>query len=166
MMQVLLSIFLFFIILPLNLAGRENCYHDDHNFRCVRYIKNYDADTITFEIPLVHPLLGKNISIRVNGVDTPEIRTKNKCEKEKARSAKKLVQNLFKNAKKIDLVNVKRGKYFRILADVIVDGKSLSFYILKNGLGVNYDGGAKKKVDWCMPNRMIASKNSFDQIEK
>ena len=99
-MQVLLSIFLFFIILPLNLAGRENCYHDDHNFRCVRYIKNYDADTITFEIPLVHPLLGKNISIRVNGVDTPEIRTKNKCEKEKGKIGQKASSKSFEKCEK------------------------------------------------------------------
>lgn len=96
-------------------STEEGCTHDAKNFRCVKYIKNYDADTVTFHIPSVHPFLGKNINIRVAGVDTPEVRTKNQCEKDKARNAKKLVKSLLKSAKRIDLVNVERGKYFRIV---------------------------------------------------
>lgn len=42
-----------------------------------------------------------------------------------------------------------RGKYFRIVADIIYDGKSLSGYLLDNGLAVRYDGGTKPHVDWC-----------------
>lgn len=160
-MKVLLWLSILVLFGPANGWSSESCEHDKKNFRCVKYIKNYDADTVTFKIPSVHPLLGEDINIRVTGVDTPEIRTKNKCEKEKGRFAKKLVQNLLKNAKRIDLVNVERGKYFRIVADVMIDGKSLSYYILKNGLGVTYDGGKKKQVDWCQPVREIASQNGF-----
>lgn len=137
----------------------SDCTHDANNFRCVKYVKNYDADTVTFDIPNVHPLIGNRVSIRVNGVDAPEIRTKNKCEKIKGRKAKKIVRNLLKNAKRIDLENVSRGKYFRVVADVKIDGQSLSYYLLKNGLAHTYDGGTKKKVDWCKTNREIASEN-------
>ncbi|MBH46948.1 MAG: nuclease [Halobacteriovorax sp.] len=137
----------------------DPCTHDEHSFRCVKYVKNYDADTVTFDIPNVHPLIGQRINVRINGVDTPELRTKNTCEKEKARNAKKLVSNLFKNAKRIDLSNIKRGKYFRIVADVTIDGKSLAHYLLKNGLATTYDGGTKKKVNWCKTSREIASEN-------
>jgi len=150
---------LIFILISFS-ATAEDCMHDANTFRCVKYVKNYDADTITFNVPGVHPLIGKKINIRVQGVDTPEVRTKNKCEKEKARNAKKLVGNLLKNAKRIDLQNVSRGKYFRIVADVIIDGKSLSYYLLKNGLAYSYDGGTKKKVNWCKSNREIASENN------
>ena len=115
--------------MPLSSFAQKSCEHDENNLRCVKYVRNYDADTVTFNIPKVHPLLGKKVNIRVSGVDTPEIRTKNKCEKEKARNAKKLVANLFKHAKRIDLENIKRGKYFRIVADVIIDGKSLTYYL-------------------------------------
>ena len=45
------------------------------------YLRNYDGDTITFNLPSLHPIIGEKISIRVNGIDTPEI--KGKCEKEK-----------------------------------------------------------------------------------
>jgi endonuclease YncB( thermonuclease family) len=101
--------------------AKNDCTHDSKTFRCVKYIKNYDADTITFNIPGVHPIVGEKINVRVLGVDTPEIRTKNKCEKEKARNSKRLVKNLLKNAKRIDLKDISRGKYFRVVADVIID---------------------------------------------
>ena len=51
-------------------------------------------------------------------------------------------------AKKIELRNMKRGKYFRIVADVYVDGKSLGDMLIKRSLAVPYDGGHKGK-DWC-----------------
>lgn len=130
-------------------SGSEACQHDASTFRCVKYIKNYDADTITFDIPGVHPLLGQKISVRVNGVDAPEIKADNTCEKQSARMARNLVENVLKRAKRIDLVTVDRDKYFRILANVVVDGKNLKDVLLKNGFAYSYDGGTKKKVDWC-----------------
>ena len=138
--------------------ANRTCDHDENNFRCVKYIKNYDGDTITFNIPGLHSLIGKKIKIRLSGVDTPEINTKDKCEKEKGQIAKRLVENLFKNSKRIDLENVKRGKYFRMVADVIIDGKSLTAYLLKNNLGYAYSGKKKRKIDWCNFKRGVASK--------
>lgn len=136
-----------------------NCQHDESTFRCVKYIKNYDADTVTFNIPNVHPMIGQNINVRVKGVDTPEMRTKNSCEKKKAILAKQKVQELLIQASKIDLINVSRGKYFRVVADVIIDGNSLSDYLLKNGYAYAYDGGTKKSMNWCQSLREIASEN-------
>ena len=145
-----LSLIITIPILLLNTShASSSCAHDDKNFRCVKYIKNYDADTITFDIPNTHPLLGKSANIRVNGIDTPELRTKNKCEKAKGFKAKNIVQDILKSAKRIDLSNIQKGKYFRIVADVIVDGKSLAQHLLKSGLAYSYDGGTKEKVDWC-----------------
>jgi endonuclease YncB( thermonuclease family) len=43
---------------------------------------------------------------------------------------------------------MKRGKYFRIAADIIVDGESLADLLVEAGMAVKYDGGKKKKV-WC-----------------
>lgn len=137
----------------------SDCKHTENTFKCVKYVKNYDADTVTFNIPDVHPLIGKSVNIRVFGVDTPEIRTKNQCEKTKAKNAKKLVASLLKKAKRIDLEKIQRGKYFRIVADVIIDGKSLSEYLLKNGLAYAYNGGKKKKMNWCQSLREIANSN-------
>lgn len=128
---------------------KKPCQHDDKNFRCVQYIKNYDADTVTFNIPSIHPLLGINISVRLRGIDTPEIRTKDACERALAQRAKHVVKELLIRAKRVDLQNIERGKYFRIVADIIYDGKSLAEYLLKNKFGYRYGGGKKQKPNWC-----------------
>lgn len=137
---------LFFL---LETQAQESCVHSEKAFRCVRYVKNYDADTITVDIPNVHPLIGKNISIRVRHIDAPEIKGSLPCEKEASRMARGLVENLLKNAKSIDLENVDRDKYFRILADVLVDGKNLKDLLIKNNLAYSYEGGTKEKINWC-----------------
>ncbi|MBC7420957.1 MAG: thermonuclease family protein [Bdellovibrio sp.] len=138
--------------------GFDKCQHDETTFRCVKFLKNYDGDTLTFNIPNVHALLGKKISVRVAHLDTAEIKGKQPCEKDAARAAQRLIENLLKNAKQIDLVNIKRDKYFRILADVMVDGRSVKDLLMKNSLAYNYEGGTKQKVDWCKSLRMPASK--------
>ncbi len=134
----------------------QTCIHSNNQFSCVKYLKNYDGDTITVKIPGVHPLIGENISVRVKGIDTPELKTKDQCEKEKGRIAKKLTENIMKKAKRIDLKNIERDKYFRILADVEYDGKDLKNTLLKNNIAHEYSGGSKPKLNWC--ERMPSSK--------
>lgn len=111
------------------------CNHNDGSYHNVEYIKNYDGDTITFNIPNVCPILGKMAGVRLNGIDTPEIRTKNKQEKSQAIAAGNYVRNALQNAKKIELRNVTRGKYFRLVADIFYDGKSLAQELLEKGYG-------------------------------
>ncbi len=151
-----LKIFIIILFAALSSFSDERCKHDKNTFRCVKYVKNYDADTITVDIPNVHPLIGHRISVRVRHIDTPEIKGKLPCEKEAARTAKRLIENQLKNAKRIDLENVDKDKYFRILADVVIDGKPLIDILLKNNLAYHYEGGTKQKIDWCK--RLPASK--------
>ena len=113
------------------------------DFEGAVYIRNYDGDTITFNLPGLHPIIGKKINIRVNGIDTPEIR--GKCDKEKydAQQAQQMVADILKDAEQITLKNMERGKYFRIAADVIVDGESLGDTLVEAGMAVKYDGTNK-----------------------
>jgi len=115
----------------------------------VLFVDNYDGDTFTINIPWAHPLFGEKISVRVRGIDSPEIKGKSPCEKEQAFQAKKLVHEKLSQARSIKLVNVGRDKYFRILADIEFDGESLSSVLIREKLAVPYDGGTKLKVDWC-----------------
>lgn len=125
------------------------CTHSSTRFNCVQFVTNYDGDTITVDIPGVHGLLGKNAKIRLRGVDTPEIRTRNTCEKAAGLRAKALVEVTLAQARRVDLTNVSRGKYFRIVADVMADGQSLSKTLISARLAYPYDGGNKPSVDWC-----------------
>ena len=86
--------------------------------------------------------------IRVDGIDTPEI--KGKCEKEKyeAQQTRDMVADILKDAEQITLKNMKRGKYFRIVADVIVDGENLGNMLIEAGVAIKYSG-KKKTHQWC-----------------
>ena len=112
------------------------------------YLQNYDGDTIRFDLPGYPPIAGDDIRVRVNGIDTPEI--KGKCEKESydAKQAKEMVTDILKDAERINLKNMQRGKYFRIAADVFVDGESLADMLIEAGMAIRYDGG-KKTHKWC-----------------
>jgi micrococcal nuclease len=113
------------------------------------FVKNYDGDTITVNIKGVHPLIGNNISVRIYGIDTPEIRSKESCEKEKALKAKNLVYKILSKAKVVSLKEVKRDKYFRILAKVYADGVNLSKILIDKNLAYPYFGKTKRTVNWC-----------------
>ena len=148
--KIWLSIFLTFGVLLCQqgalLGSSQKIYGD---ILGVEYVKNYDGDTITFNIKGVHPLLGENVSVRLRGVDTPEIRGRCQAEKELALKAKRFVANILRRAKRINLRRVARGKYFRIVADVEVDGRDLKAMLLERGLGVPYHGGRKARWFAC-----------------
>lgn len=108
----------------------------------------YDGDTFRVNINSYPPIIGKKMSIRVNGIDTPEMRGKCKQEKTLARKAKQLTVSKLRGAKVVELRNMQKGKYFRIVADVFVDNESLADTLIKNELAVKYNGGKKQK-DWC-----------------
>lgn len=125
--------------------------HTETSFHCVQYLKNYDGDTLRVRIPGVHPMIGQNMSIRLRGVDTPEIRTRDDCEKRAALKAKSFVEERLSKAQRIDLHDVGRGKYFRFVAQVEVDGEDLSELLLNHGLALPYQGKTKPKGRWCDP---------------
>lgn len=106
----------------------------------VKYIRNYDGDTITFNY-------GK---VRVLGVDTGEMKSKRPCEAQHGRVAQVFVEKELKNARRITLTNHgKRDKFGRILANVEYDGKNLKEVLLTNNLAVPYVPKYRQKVDWC-----------------
>jgi len=112
-----------------------------------KVISVYDGDTFRVNIDSLPPIVGKNIAVRVNGVDTPEIRGKCQYEKNLALEARDFVRARLANAKEIKLTNLQRGKYFRVVANVVVDGVSLEQELLDNELAYEYSGG--KKLTWC-----------------
>lgn len=114
----------------------------------VIYLRNHDGDSIHFDIPGIHPLLGQNIPVRVRGVDAPEIRADCTAEKQLALEARDRVQLLLEKAERITLKETGRDKYFRIVARVEADGVDVGEMLLREGMAVPYDGGRKNKP-WC-----------------
>jgi len=107
----------------------------------------YDGDTVKGKVE-VWPGLVQKISVRINGIDTPEIKTKNRCEKALGLKAKQALID-FIGEKQVTISNVKLGKYAsRVLADVSVGGKDVAAYMIKYGYARVYHGG--KRQSWCM----------------
>ena len=96
----------------------------------------------------MHPIIGDDMGIRVRGLDTPEIRGRCDREKELARQARDYARTILERAERIDLVDIERGRYFRIVATVLVDGVDLAEILIDAGLAVPYDGNGPRP-DWC-----------------
>lgn len=102
----------------------------------------YDGDTFTVSLPCKQEVFCDHISVRVRGVDTPEIKGGIKESKAKAQIAKQFTTD-FLTSGKIKLNNCGRDKYFRLLCDVEVNGIDLKGELLNKGYAVPYDGGTK-----------------------
>jgi len=123
------------------------CYAED--LTTAKYLYNYDGDTVSFDMEGLPDVFGKNISVRVYGIDTPEIKSYNPCEKQLAIVVREFVHEELSTAKVIVLKDCKRDKYFRVLARIEYDGKDLTTELLKHGYGYEYYGDTKKKLDYC-----------------
>jgi len=114
------------------------------------YVSNYDADTITVNIDSLPKVFGQHIAVRVKHIDSPEITSKDPCARKVAIEGKEAVQVLLSTAKSIKLVNVERDKYFRLLAEVIINETlSLHTFVLENDYAISYEGDAKLATNWC-----------------
>lgn len=100
----------------------------------------YDGDTFKIDLPDMHPLFGNDLSIRLFGVDTPEMRGTSDQIKALAMQAQQITEKALKGASKIELRNPQRGKYFRIVSEVWIDGESLADMLKAKSLAKDYDG--------------------------
>jgi micrococcal nuclease len=106
----------------------------------------YDGDTFRCNLSGYPPIIGERIAIRINGIDTPEMRDNRPRVKALARKAKQYTVQRLREGRQITLRNMQRGKYFRIVADVYIDGSNLGRELIDRGLAKPYDGG--KKAEW------------------
>ena len=103
----------------------------------------YDGDTFRIVIPGL-PVFVRNMSIRIMGIDTPEMTGKTDKEKTLAKKAKEFTLNALKKAKEVIIDIIQPDKYGgRYDAHVYVDGALLADALIEAGLAVEYDGGTK-----------------------
>lgn len=137
----------------LNLAHLE--YDDFGKFLALEdgdkalVIKVYDGDTLT--VGFRHGSSQKPVreSIRIRGIDTPELRTKSEEEKRLALLARSRLQEVTLR-EVVTVVSPETDKYGRILCDLATERgiKSISEYMLQAPeLCRRYDGGTRQP--WC-----------------
>jgi len=133
--------------IPKNLTFNKlsNFYPD---IRKGRVIKVYDGDSITVAARI--PQLKNNIiykfSIRLNRLDTPELRTSNHIEKEYAIKIRDLLSERIMN-KMINIKVIKTDKYGRYLAEIFYKKENINDWLLNNHYATRYDGGTKEQFD-------------------
>jgi micrococcal nuclease len=102
-----------------------------------------DGDTVDLVIDLGFDITIKQ-TVRLNGINTPELHSTNPTEKAAAEKAKARLNELLTGQPLI--VNTKkdsREKYGRLLAEIFINNTSVNQQMLTEGLGVAYSGGPR-----------------------
>ena len=108
-------------------------------------VKVYDGDTITVASKLPYkesPLY--RFSVRLSGIDAPELDSKDIQEKHLALRSQKILSDkiLYRN---VFLKNTSTEKYGRLLAEVYLDDLHINQWMILNGYAVHYMDKKKRK---------------------
>ena len=116
------------------------------NITSGKVVKVYDADTITVANRIsVGGEQSEEIyrfQVRLNGIDSPEIKSKNPTTKALAKQSRDALSVMI-FGKIVELRNVQLEKYGRLLADVYLGNLHLNQWLIDNKYAVQYDGGTK-----------------------
>jgi endonuclease YncB( thermonuclease family) len=116
-----------------------------------RVTKIVDGDTVK-AVAFLSPYIDWKTTVRLRGIDTPEIRGKCPAEKRMAKAAKAYLNSFLKVGDAIELRRVRKGKYAgRIIASLYYKENqrwvNVSKKLLNAGYGRPYNGGKRK--GWC-----------------
>ena len=113
--------------------------------KIAKVVSVYDGDTVKVVFPVLRKLFKFNC--RISGVDTPEIRTRDKVEKEHGLFVRDQLRKKILNK----VVTIKCGdfdKYGRLLIDIKERGalteETVSEWLINKDYAFAYDGGTKK----------------------
>ena len=111
------------------------------------------GDIIAVNISDLDPLFGVDLPIRLRGIDAPPLRY-DRCQREAelGELSRSKLRTLLREAQTITLQNPERGKFFRLVADVYIDGPmgfaNVGDLLQIAGLAVPYNGRGDKP-NWC-----------------
>jgi micrococcal nuclease len=107
-----------------------------------KVIDIYDGDTCT--IAMWIGFQRYSFKLRLYGIDTPELRTKNAVEKEAGYKAKDYLCSLILN-KKVKIVFAdKEEKFGRLLGTIFLGDKNINQMMISSGHAKEYLGGKKE----------------------
>ena len=119
----------------------------DYAWPVVRVI---DGDTVAVDASADMPPELADVKVRLKDVDTPEKGGRAKCDEERdaGQAATAFTEKAVNEAAAIVVRDPKWGKWGgRVVADLMLDGRSLSAWLIAAGHGRAYDGG--RRGSWC-----------------
>jgi len=108
-----------------------------------------DGDTIDVVLDLGFDILYKS-RVRLYGIDTPESRTRNLDEKARGKMASAFLKEAIDNGTKVVIqtkLKDSRGKFGRVLGDVVVDGININQSMIDNYHAAAYFGQSKEAIE-------------------
>jgi len=108
-----------------------------------------DGDTVDVVLDLGFDILYK-CRVRLYGIDTPESRTRNKDEKARGKLASAFLKNAIDNGTKVVIqtkLKDSKGKFGRVLGDVVVDGVNINKAMIDNYHAAAYFGQSKEAIE-------------------
>lgn len=108
-----------------------------------------DGDTIDVVLDLGFDILYKS-RVRLYGIDTPESRTRDLDEKARGKLAGAFLKNAIDNGTKVVIqtkLKDSRGKFGRVLGDVVVDGVNINQLMVENYHAAAYFGQSKEAIE-------------------
>lgn len=112
-----------------------------------RVLRVIDGDTFIAEA-LVWPGHRVEVSIRIRGIDAPEMRSRCGAEKQAAQQARAALERLI-GGRPVQVANIGGGKYYgRVVADAVTaDGTAVAPALLALAVVRAYGGG--RRVPFC-----------------
>ena len=108
-----------------------------------------DGDTVDVVLDLGFDV-SYSCRVRLYGIDTPESRTRDKDEKARGKMAGAFLEEAIEDGEKVVIqtkLKDSRGKYGRVLGDVVVDDININQLMVKCHLAVAYHGQSKDDVE-------------------
>jgi micrococcal nuclease len=112
-----------------------------------KVVSVYDGDTVKIVIPLTdkEPDRLYRWNCRLINIDTPELRTKNKKEKEFGKQVRDFLKEKILD-KVVTVSCLDFDKYGRLLVELFINDESINNWLIDKGYAKKYDGG--KKSPW------------------
>jgi len=111
-----------------------------------KVLKILDGDTVDLSIDVGFDIWVKK-TCRILGIDTLEIRSRNKKQKMLALKAKERVEDLLSPYDTVEIITHReQSKYGRYLVDIKVGKDLVSKVLRKEKLAVSYEGQNKKEL--------------------
>ena len=104
-----------------------------------------DGDTVDAFVDLGFDMHSKQ-RVRLYGINTPEVRTRDKAEKKAGLAAMARLQEMLRESKNKCVIKTRldrKGKYGRVLGVLYVDDCDLNAKLIKEGHAKKYYGGTR-----------------------
>lgn len=141
--------FILVLLFALSVMAQDTTIVQTQPLGIAKIIKVYDGDTFYADLYNLPDIFAKNIGIRLIGIDTPELRGSDSCNKALAKAAQTFLDQRLRSACHVELRNISRDKYFRIDAVVYVDSINLNQLMVEKGYAKVYTGEGPRPVHTC-----------------